>query len=74
MTSESSRPDFDAVAGELGRVVSSGLWYLPNEHEVDQVRTYLAEMQASIQLLPDLEPEADSLDVGYDPSWPEVAQ
>jgi hypothetical protein len=74
VTSKSSTPDIDAATGELGRVVSSGLWYLPNEHEVDQVRTYLAEMQASIQLLPDLEPEADSLDVGYDPSWPEVAQ
>lgn len=74
MSNKPSTPHSDDVASELGSVVSAGLWYMPNEHEIDQVRTYLAEMEASIQLLPALEPELDSLDVGYDPSWPEVAE
>lgn len=74
MSNKPDAADADAVAQNLGNVVLTGLWYSPSPEEIDHVRTYLAEMEASISLLPELSPELDSLDVGYDPTWPEVAQ
>ncbi len=73
----SSKPDVsnnDPVTKALGSFGMSGLWYTPTADEIDQVRTYLAEIEASIKLLPELTPELDILDVGYDPSWTEVAK
>lgn len=74
MNDKSGVPNADTAAQELGHVVMTGLWYTPTGAEIDQVRTYLAEVEASIDLLPALTPEQDSLDVGYDPAWPEVSQ
>jgi hypothetical protein len=49
-------------------------WYAPVAGEIDQVRAYLAEIEAAVDQLPELSPEVDGLDVGYDPSWSEVPQ
>lgn len=74
MSSKPEASDNDAATKALGSFRMSGLWYTPTAGEIDQVRAYLDEIEASINLLPKLTPEVDILDVGYDPSWTEVAE
>lgn len=68
-----------ADAPDSGQPASPGpglrrLWYTPTPDELPQVRGYLAEIESSVDLLLDLTPETDHLDVGYDPAWNEAAQ
>lgn len=44
---------------------------LPVE-QLPAIRGYLAEIQAAIQLLPEISAVDDQLDVSFDPAWPET--
>ena len=64
----------DVATTDLGSIGMGRPWYAPVAGEIDQVRAYLAEIEAAVDQLPELSPEVDGLDVGYDPSWSEVPQ
>jgi hypothetical protein len=74
VSNESGAPTNRSVEGSRDTLGQSALWYTPAGDEIDSVRSYLAEIEASVRLLPELSAEADVLNVGYDPSWVKVAQ
>lgn len=47
--------------------------YQPPIEELPQIRSYLAEIQAAIQQLPEIDGVGDEIEMGFDPTWPEIA-
>lgn len=45
--------------------------YAASAEQRDAILGYLREMRSAVELLPQLDPVADALDVGFDPAWPD---
>lgn len=45
--------------------------FQPPVEQLPAIRGYLAEIQAAIQLLPEISAVDDQLEVSFDPTWPE---
>lgn len=46
--------------------------FQPPDEQLPAIRGYLAEIQAAMQLLPEVAPVDDPLEVSFDPTWPET--
>lgn len=46
--------------------------FQPPVEQLPAIRGYLAEIQAAMELLPEVAAVDDPLDAGFDPSWPET--
>ena len=66
-----STGDQPLAANDSAAVGAELLWYVPAETELDAIRSYLRDIQAASEQLPELDSVADSLDVGFDPVWRE---
>lgn len=51
-------------------VVPSIAAYMPPDVQLEAVLAYLRDMRGAADLLPELDPSADPLDVCFDPTWP----
>ncbi len=63
--------DHQRAMVEFAAAVVTLVPYAPPSEQLAEIRGYLIEIQAAINLLPGLEAIEDGLDVGFDPAWPE---
>jgi hypothetical protein len=57
---------------DLTAIIAGSVSYRPTAEELGAVREYLRDIQAAVDLLPELDPMMAGLDPGFDPKWPTV--